>query len=148
MTAAGRAGIPQLVAPGCYDLVDFVGWQAPPSRLAGRPSHAHNRLLTSAVLDAGERREVARAICAKLAPATAPVALMLPTGGCNEWDRPGADLHDAEGLAAFCDEIRASVPPNVALRELDCHINDIAFSDTAIAIVDAWLADGTLPSPA
>ena len=141
MTNAGRAGIPQLVAPGCYDLVDFVGWQGVPPQLAGKETHAHNRLLTSAVLNADERRQVARAICDKLAIATAPVSLILPLQGCNEWDRAGAPLHDAAGLAAFCDEIRACCPDNVKLVELDSHINDAAFADKVLEIFDGWVRD-------
>ncbi|MVO15005.1 Tm-1-like ATP-binding domain-containing protein [Parasedimentitalea huanghaiensis] len=144
MTNAGRSGTPQLVAPGCYDLIDIVGWQPTPPALADRPTHAHNRLLTSAVLDADERRQVARSICDKLSSATAPVALLLPQHGCNEWDRPGGDLHDAEGLAAFCDEITARCPENVALTKLDCHINDAAFTAQALDVFDDWLADGTV----
>lgn len=50
LTAAGRAGIPQIVSSGCYDLVDLAGWQPMPGALQGLPSHAHNRLLTSVVL--------------------------------------------------------------------------------------------------
>ena len=144
MTNAGRNGIPQLVAPGCYDLVDYVGWQDPPAALAGHEGHAHNRLLTSALLDAGERRQVAGALCDKLSGATGPVAFLLPTQGCNEWDRPGALLHDANALAAFVDEMRRAVPGNVALHELDTHINDAAFCDKALEIFDGWVADGTV----
>lgn len=144
MRNAGRSATPQLVAPGCYDLVDFVGWQGVPAPLEGRPTHAHNRLLASAVLDATERREVARSICDRLAEAQAPVALLLPTQGCNEWDRPGGDLHDAAGLAAFCDEIRNSHPANVMLAELDCHINDEAFCEKVLAVFDAWIAEGVV----
>jgi len=47
MTAAGLHGTPQMVAPGCYDLVDVVVWQPPPDRFRDRPVHAHNRLLSS-----------------------------------------------------------------------------------------------------
>ena len=144
MTHAGRAGIPQLVAPGCYDLVDFIGWQPVPAALRGKETHAHNRLLTSAVLDARERRQVARAICEKLAGARGPVVLVLPLGGCNEWDRPGAPLHDAAGLAAFAEELEAQVPANVTLRRLKAHINDDAFCDLVLEQVDAWLAEGVL----
>ncbi|MBE1283874.1 MAG: UPF0261 family protein [Rhodobacteraceae bacterium] len=144
MTNAGASGTPQLVAPGCYDLVDFIGWQDTPLQLQGRPTHAHNRLLTSAALDGDERRQVAQAICSKLASATAPVALLLPEGGCNEWDRPGADLHDAEGLAAFCDEIRQGCPGSVSLHAMPDHINDAAFCDKALEIFDGWVADGTV----
>lgn len=141
---AGRAGIPQLVAPACYDLVDLIGWQPMPDRLAGRAAHAHNRLLTSVVLDADERRAVARVIGAKLAQATAPVAFFLPTQGCNEWDRPDGPLHDADGLAAFCAEMQAACPPNVAMTVLDCHINDRAFCDAVLERFDAWVAEGVI----
>ncbi|MGE4324940.1 MAG: Tm-1-like ATP-binding domain-containing protein [Pseudodonghicola sp.] len=147
MTNAGRAGIPQIVAPGCYDLVDFVGWQATPPALAGRPTHAHNRLLTSAVLTAEERRRVARAICDKLAAATAPVVILLPKGGCNEWDRPGADLHDAEGLAAFCEAMESACPPNARLEPMAAHINDAEFCARTLALFDAWVAAGVIPRP-
>lgn len=145
MTNAGRSATPQLVAPGCYDLVDFIGWQGVPQQLEGRPVHAHNRLLSSAVLEPQERRKVARNICDKLANAQAPVTVILPSQGCNEWDRPGGDLHDAEGLAAFCDELRRACPANVELAELACHINDAAFCDKVLKVFDAWVAAGIVP---
>ena len=144
LTNAGRAATPQLVAPGCYDLVDFVGWQGVPEPFEGRPIHAHNRLLSSAVLEPDERRTVAREMCMKLAQAQAPVAVVLPTQGCNEWDRPGGDLHDAEGLAAFCGELRRACPDNVALHELDCHINDADFCARVLEIFDSWTAKGVV----
>ncbi len=142
MTNAGAAGIPQMVAPGCYDLVDVVGWQALPDRFQGYEVHAHNRLLSSILLGADERREVARAICTQLAGAKAPVTLFLPKLGCNEWDREGAPLHDSDGLAAYIDEIRANNPENVTLSELDAHINDAAFSDAVLELFDTWLDEG------
>jgi len=144
MTSAGRAGIPQLVAPGCYDLVDIIGWHPVPEQFKDRPVHAHNRLLTSAVLNSEERRQVAQAICDKVSSATAPVAILLPKGGCNEWDRPGADLHDAEGLSAFCDEMITRCPDNADLHVLDMHINDADFSGYALKVFDDWVADGTI----
>ncbi|TNJ47713.1 Tm-1-like ATP-binding domain-containing protein [Phaeobacter sp. B1627] len=144
MTHAGRASVPQMVAPGCYDLVDFVGWQEVPEQLRGRAAHAHNRLLTSALLDVEERRTVARTICEKLSMALAPVTVFLPLEGCNEWDRAGAELHDGEGLAAFCEEIRRALPGTAVLRELPCHINDDAFVDAVLEQFDTWLAQGVI----
>ncbi|MCB1329342.1 MAG: Tm-1-like ATP-binding domain-containing protein [Maritimibacter sp.] len=145
MTHAGAAGIPQIVAPGCYDLVDFVGWQDPPAKLAGQEVHAHNRLLSSVLMTPEQRREMARALCDRMAGAKGPVVFLLPLQGCNEWDRPGGPLCDPEGLAAFVDEIRSACPANVDLRELDCHINDTEFSEAALAVIDGWVAAGTLP---
>lgn len=144
MTNAGNSGTPQLVAPGCYDLVDFVGWQETPAQLKGRETHAHNRLLTSAMLEADERRQVAQTICGKLSTAKAPVAVLLPAGGCNEWDRPGAPLHDGDALAAFCDQMRSGCPANAELHELECHINDAEFSSKVLEILDGWISSGVV----
>jgi uncharacterized protein (UPF0261 family) len=145
MTAAGLRGIPQIVSIGCYDLVDVVGWQPLPARFADNPRHAHNRLLSSVVLDAGQRRDVARAIMDRLARARGETVLLLPLQGGNEWDRPGAPLHDAPGLAAFTDEMRRACPANVRMHELDAHINDAAFAEAALAVIDGWQASGLLP---
>ena len=147
LTGAGRAGVPQIVAPGCYDLVDLVGWQPIPEALKRLPSHAHNRLITSVVLDAEGRRAVARALCRRLACATGPTVFLMPLGGCGEWDRPGNDLHDADGLAAFTETMRADCPANTDLREIDAHINDAAFAETALAIFDDWCAQGIVARP-
>ncbi len=145
MTAAGRAGVPQIVSMGCYDLVDLVGWQPLPAQLQDRPAHAHNRLLTSVIMTPDERRQMARVICERLAGARGPAMFLMPSQGGNEWDRPGGPLSDPEGLAAFCDEMRRACPENVRLVELDAHINDPAFTDAALAVVDEWRAAGVLP---
>ncbi|WP_133486202.1 Tm-1-like ATP-binding domain-containing protein [Aliiroseovarius marinus] len=142
MTNAGASGTPQMVSIGCYDLVDFIGWQDIPPKLAGQEVHAHNRLLSSVMMTPDQRCEMARAMCTQLAGAKGPVNLILPLEGGNEWDRPGGPLHDADGLAAFIDEIRTHCPDNVTLIELDSHINDAAFSDRVLEEFDAWVASG------
>lgn len=142
MTNAGARGIPQIVSIGCYDLVDFVGWQEAPAALRGQEVHAHNRLLSSVMMTADQRRAMAREMCGKLAGAKGPVVWLLPVQGGNEWDRPGGPLHDAEGLAAFVAEVRAHCPGNVTLVELDAHINDAAFCEAALKVFDGWRAEG------
>lgn len=145
LTNAGAQGTPQIVAPGCYDLVDVVGWQPLEARWADHPSHAHNRLLTSVVLNNAERRAVARAHADQLATAKGPVAMILPRHGLGEWDRVGADLHNQTGLDAFLAELSDALPPNVETHPIDAHINDALFADTALAIFDQWRADGLVP---
>ncbi len=144
LTNAGANGTPQIVAPGCYDLVDIVGWQPIPDKWADHPNHAHNRLLTSIVLNNEERKQVAEAHCTQLATAKAPAAMILPMHGLGEWDREGADLHDKDGLAAFMQAMQDALPENVEKHVLDCHINDAAFADKALEIFDLWRANGTI----
>jgi uncharacterized protein (UPF0261 family) len=66
------------------------------------------------------------------------VTLFLPRLGCNEWDRAGGPLQDVDGLAAFCEEMRAACPGNVTLIGLDAHINDAAFAEAVLVQFDAW----------
>jgi len=144
MLNAGVAGIPQIVAPGCLDLIDFAGWQDIPAQYQDRPFHAHNRLIKSSALTAEERRDTAREIAKRLRASDTPAHFILPNGGIEEWDRPGGEAHDAEALAAFCDEIRAQITPPLLLSEVDCHINDAGFANKALEIFDGWIADGTI----
>ena len=145
LTGAGAAGIPQIVAPGCYDLVDVIGWQGLADKWDGYPTHAHNRLITSVVLREADCLMVADAHLERLATASGPTALLVPVGGFGEWDRPGADLHNPQGLAAFVGRLLDESPANVQLHRLDAHINDDAFADAALAVLDGWIEDGTVP---
>jgi uncharacterized protein (UPF0261 family) len=144
MLGAGRASIPQIVAPGCLDLIDFAAWEEVPERFRDRPFHAHNRLIASAALTPEERRETAREIAARMAKSRAPVHFLLPRRGIEDWDREGEAAHHPEGLAAFLDEMRKAIPERVGFSELDCHINDEAFAEAALGVLDGWIAQGTV----
>ncbi|MFB9269199.1 Tm-1-like ATP-binding domain-containing protein [Bradyrhizobium erythrophlei] len=139
---AGRAGIPQIVAPGAIDMVDFPAWLSIPRDLTDRPFHAHNRLLASATSRPIDRRRIAMAIADKLAQAKAPVAFVLPAGGVQQWDREGEALHDPDGLSAFIDAMRSAIEPPVELHEIKDHINSTVFNDTVLGIFDRWVEAG------
>ena len=145
LLGAGRAGTPQIVAPGAIDMLDYPAWQSTPEGLEGRPTHIHNRLLASALSAPAFRRGVAAEIARRLARAEGATCLLMPLQGIEGWDRPGEPLHDPEGLAAFTEALRGSVDP-ARLVELDAHINDSAFCDAALQVFDAWVADGTVPA--
>ena len=144
LTDAGASGIPQIVCPGCADLIDFAGWQTIPEAYADRPFHAHNRLIKSSGLSPDERRELVRDIAARLAGAKAPVHVLMPMQGVEEWDREGEPAHDPDGLAAMVDEMGKAISAPAELTMLDCHINDQSFADAALAVLDGWIADGTV----
>ena len=86
-TARGRRkrGIPQIVAPGAIDMIDFPTWRPPPIAGEQRNHHAHDRLLASVTARADERRGVARAIADKLAAASK----VRPSTSCRVGTRAG-----------------------------------------------------------
>lgn len=144
LAAAARRGIPQIGAPGGCDMIDFQTWRGTPPQFAGRPAHAHNRLISSVQMSPEERLRFAAALGGKLRSATGPSVFLLPLHGIEEWDRPGQGLHDAAGLATFVDAIRESVGTPTQLVELPCHINDPAFVDAVLAVFDRWVAEGVV----
>ncbi|HUG21043.1 Tm-1-like ATP-binding domain-containing protein [Piscinibacter sp.] len=143
LRGAGRAGTPQIVAPGATDMVDYPTWSTPPAAYAGRPvAHTHNRLIASLCIDVPMRRAVAHEIGQRLAEAKGPTALLLPRQGIEGWDREGGPLHDPEGLAALVEELPRALAPSTRLVALDAHINDAAFAQAALDVLDDWVRDG------
>ncbi|MEP7280338.1 MAG: Tm-1-like ATP-binding domain-containing protein [Rubrivivax sp.] len=147
LLGAGRAGVPQIVAPGATDMIDYAAWSGLPERFQGRAAHTHNRLIASVCIDPPMRRSVARAIGARLSQATGPTVLLVPTQGVEGWDRAGQPLHDPEGLGALVDELRTAVGTGTQLIELDAHINDAAFAAAVLQVFDRWVAEGLIAAP-
>ena len=144
MLNAGRAGIPQIVAPGCMDLIDFAGWQEIPENFEGRHIHVHNKLIQSTIFSTEERIEIAKDLNNRLSKSKAPVHLIIPNKGIEEWDRIGGDAYDPDGLKAFISALKETVSKSVNFTEIDAHINDPAFTDKALEIFDKWVEDGTV----
>jgi len=82
----------------------------------------------------------------RLSSAKAPVQVLLPLKGLEQWDREGEPAYDPDGLTAFIDESRKVFKEPIKLIEIDAHINDQAFSDHALRLFDAWVKDGTVQS--
>jgi uncharacterized protein (UPF0261 family) len=145
LTAAGRAGIAQIVAPGAVDMIDYPAWGAPPTGYEGQPSHDHNRLIASTTLNVEQRKAVARAIIERLADAKGPTCLMLPLQGLHAWDLPDQALHDSAGLQAFlaC-STQLAKERGVELNPLNAHINDEAFATEVLRIFDKWVQEGKI----
>jgi uncharacterized protein (UPF0261 family) len=142
LEGAGRRGVPQLVAPGAIDMIDFPAWSDHRWGGEARNYHAHNRLLASVTATGDERRAVARRIAEKLALAQGPTVYILPSHGIEGWDREGEPMHAPDALAAFLDESRRQPVGAAKLIELDAHINDAAFVETALRVFDAWTREG------
>ena len=144
LTGAGSSGTPQLVCPGCYDLVDIMGWRSIPKKWESHLRHVHNRLITSIVLNDDERHQVALAHSERLSQSKGEVAVLLPMEGLGEWDRAGSDLHNKASLDKFLFSLESSLPSKIDIHKVAGHINDPIFSDTALSIFDSWCERGII----
>ena len=144
LLGAGRAGVPQIVAPGAADMIDFPAWQPVPEALAARAVHVHNRLIASATSPPELRRKVAHEMMERLNQAQGPTHLLLPLHGVEAWDLPGEPLHDATGLQAFIDTVRAYPNPRFVVEEVAAHINEEAYAERVLSLFDSWVAQGRI----
>lgn len=130
LEAAGRRGIPQVVAPGALDMVNFGPPETVPPALRDRRLHRHNAGTTLMRTTAAENAELGRIVAAKLAAATGPAELLLPLGGISDYGRPGAPFHDPAADAAFFEAVSAAYGGTIVTSP--CHINDPLFADLAV----------------
>lgn len=134
LTAAGRAGIPQVVAPGALDMVNFGPASTVPPHFADRTLLVHNPTVTLMRTTAEEMAALGKALGHKLAAARGPVEFFWPLRGVSAVDTEGGPFEDTAADEAGLDALRTTVRGSgVRLHEVDAHINDAEF---AVAMAD------------
>ncbi|MEW2360013.1 Tm-1-like ATP-binding domain-containing protein [Spirillospora sp. NPDC029432] len=123
LTAAVRAGLPQVVAPGGLDMAEFA-----PGHEPGRRVHLVEDgavLLRTTPLEAAE---LGRRVAARLRDAAAPTALHIPLRGLSALGAPGGPFHDPVADEALFTALREGLDGSlVEVREMDANLNDPAF---------------------
>jgi uncharacterized protein (UPF0261 family) len=141
LTAAGAAGIPQVVSLGALDMVNFGPRETVPAQFEGRNLYVHNAQVTLMRTTAEECAQLGEEIARKLSAATGPVALFVPLGGISMIATPGGPFYDAAADEALFAAVRANVGDHVELVELDLDINDPAFADAMVAKLHSYLGE-------
>ncbi|MFH8610714.1 Tm-1-like ATP-binding domain-containing protein [Streptomyces sp. NPDC018029] len=134
LTAAGAAAIPQVVAPGALDMVNFGPEASIPERFAGRRFLVHNPTVTLMRTTAREMAALGAMLGHKLAAARGPAEVFWPLRGLSAVDMTDAPFADPVADMTGLDALRATVcGSGVRLHEVDAHINDASF---AVAMAD------------
>ncbi len=143
LSAAGRAGLPQLVVPGCVDMANFGGMDTVPQRYKDgmRLFYEWNPAVTLMRTNAEENVQMGRIFAEKLNAATGPVAVLIPLRGVSILDGDGALFCDREADRAFGDALKARLDEGILVREVDYNINDPAFAAAATALLLELIAE-------
>jgi uncharacterized protein (UPF0261 family) len=139
LTAAAKAGIPQVVSVGALDMVNFGPRETVPPQFAQRKFHIHNPTVTLMRTVPEENAKLGEELARKVAASSAPAAIMLPLRGVSAIDREGQSFDDPTARDALYTAIRAH-RGNTELLELDAHINDPAFAEAVARRLLALLA--------
>jgi len=128
LDAAGKAGVPAIVTPGCLDMVNFGERATVPVRFAGRTFYQHNPQVTLVRTSPDECAELGRILAEKVNAYRGPVEVLLPLKAISIISAPGQPFYDPQADKALFDSIKQHLKPEVPVIEMDCEINAPEFS--------------------
>lgn len=134
LEAAGAAGIPHLIVPGCVDMVNFGAIETVPDRYKDRLLVKWNPSITLMRTTPEENAEMGRIFAEKANQAKGPVAFLLPLRGVSILDSEGQKFWWPEADRAMFDAIKKHVRPDIPVEEIDANINDKAFAQRAVEL--------------
>jgi uncharacterized protein (UPF0261 family) len=130
LSAAGKAGLPQVVSVGALDMVNFGPMDTVPDQFKDRNLYVHNPITTLMRTTAAENTELGTRLAHRLNAATGPTSLFLPLRGVSAIDVDGAPFRDEAAdralFAAIHDQLDTK---RVELVEMDTDVNDDRFAD-------------------
>ncbi len=128
LEAAGKSGLPQVVAPGALDMVNFGPPDTVPEQFSDRLFYQHNPTVTLMRTTAEETAELGRIIARKLNEAQGPTTVIIPTQGVSAIDKTGQPFDSPEARTAWIENLKGHIEDNVTVIEMDAHINDDEFA--------------------
>jgi uncharacterized protein (UPF0261 family) len=131
LNGASRRLIPQVIAPGAVDIVNFGPPSSVPDQFRGRQFYSHTRYTTLMRTTPSENASIGRLTAERLSRAQGASIVLWPAKGVSDYDRDGGIFRDVDADRAWLDAVRENLPPTIMCRELNCHINDPEFADAA-----------------
>ena len=128
LEAAGESGLPQVVAPGALDMVNFGPPDTVPEEFSDRLFYQHNPTVTLMRTTAEETAELGRIMARKLSEAQGPTTVIIPTQGVSAIDKTGQPFDSPEARTAWIENLKSHIRDNVTVIEMDAHINDDEFA--------------------
>lgn len=128
LEAAGESGLPQVVAPGALDMVNFGPSDTVPEKFSDRLFYQHNPTVTLMRTTAEETAELGRIMARKLSEAQGPTTVIIPTQGISAIDQTDQPFDSPEARTAWSENLKAHIGDNVTVIEMDAHINDDEFA--------------------
>lgn len=142
LTAAGAAGVPQVVSVGALDMVNFGPRDTVPARFESRNLYVHNASVTLMRTTPEECAELGTRLASRLSTTTGPATLFLPLRGVSAIAVEGGPFHDPAADAALFEAIRANLDrERVDLVELDLDVNDPAFAAAMSDTLDGYVTE-------
>jgi uncharacterized protein (UPF0261 family) len=132
LTAAAEMGIPQIVVPGCLDMVNFAHLDTVPVQFKNRHLYSWAPDVTLMRTDVSENIELGKRLAQKVNLSTAPASIFLPLKGISQVDSEGNIFYNPQANHALFNSIKEHAQRHISIQEHDVHINDPAFADALV----------------
>jgi uncharacterized protein (UPF0261 family) len=130
--AAAKHAVPAIVTPGCLDMVNFGAPETVPAKFKGRRFYQHNPQVTLMRTTPDECKRLGEILAEKVNGSKAPVTVLIPLRGISVISAAGQSFHDPAADAALFTSLKTNLRQDIAVRELDCNINDTPFADACV----------------
>jgi uncharacterized protein (UPF0261 family) len=141
MEIAGQLGLPQVLVPGCLDLITTGRYEETEVRWPGRLLYRHNPEFTLVRLTRDEMATLGRIFAEKASRATGPVRICVPLRGFSVPNHPDGPFWDPDADLAFLAALEENVQSHIAVDAVDAHINDVHFVDHVVDVLTQLLAE-------
>jgi uncharacterized protein (UPF0261 family) len=140
LSAATEMGLPQVIVPGCMDMVNFAHPDTIPSRFKDRAFYSWAPDVTLMRTNAEENRILGKRLVEHVNRSPAGAAVVLPLKGISQIDSEGGIFFSPETNEVLFESIRNAAGNKVDLIEVDAHINDEAFAQLLVSTLLGYLS--------
>ncbi len=132
MEAAGKRGLPQVIAPGSINYTVQGSIENLSEVMRKRKCFINNPHFTLVRYLPDEMEQIGEVVAQKLNKAKGPIKVFIPLRGFSFPDREGLPHWDPEGNQRFIDGLKKDLRRTIPLIELEAHINDPEFIDPVV----------------
>ncbi len=136
LTVAGKLGLPQVLCPGG---AEHLGILVPPNEVPeAYRNHKyvfHSPVIFVPRLNVEEIKQVADDICQRLQHTKNKAYFMIPKGGVGRYSKESGVLYDPESDTAFFNQLKANLPANIEVVEMEEYVEDVNFVKRAVDLL-------------
>jgi uncharacterized protein (UPF0261 family) len=132
LTAASELGVPQIIIPGCMDMVNFSHMDTVPSNFIFRQFYSWAPDVTLMRTNDEENKILGEIMAEKIKISKGPTKVIIPLRGLSQIDKEGSIFYNPEINKILFDSIKNNLKGHIEIDEVDMHINDKVFSELIV----------------
>ena len=132
LLAAARINLPQVVVPGCLDMVNFSHPDPVPEQYRHRQLYSWTPNVTLMRTDALENEQLGRIFAQKVNQSKAAVTVVLPLKGISQIDAEGHVFYQPQIDNVLFEAIKTNLSDTISVIESVAHINDGPFAELLV----------------